>query len=93
MKIKIKKLLALMLAFMFLCMCVPWGLAASNSDINIPTFPDMPNDWSTEALQKALENGLLRGSDDGLLHPNSTLTRAEMAAIMNRASRFEIRNP
>jgi hypothetical protein len=47
-------------------------------------FSDMPNDWSTAALENAVSNGLLKGYG-GKLEPNSNLTRAEMATIVNRA--------
>ncbi len=47
-------------------------------------FADMPNDWSTEALEKAVENGLLKGTD-GKIMPNENLTRAQMAAVVNRS--------
>ena len=47
-------------------------------------FNDMPDDWSTEALEKAILNGLLKGDDD-LIRPNDSITRAEVATIMNRA--------
>ncbi len=47
-------------------------------------FSDMPNDWSTAALEAAVENGLLAG-DGGRIRPNDFLTRAEMATIMVRA--------
>lgn len=48
------------------------------------TFSDMPDNWSTDALNKAVENGLLNGAD-GKIMPNDSLTRAQMAAIMVRA--------
>ncbi len=47
-------------------------------------FDDMPNDWSTAALQSAVDNGLLSGSGNKLL-PNNSLKRAEMATILVRA--------
>ncbi|NCB41496.1 MAG: S-layer homology domain-containing protein [Clostridia bacterium] len=47
-------------------------------------FSDMPNDWSTEAIENALRNGLL-GGYNGKIMPDNNLTRAEMAAIINRA--------
>jgi len=47
-------------------------------------FDDMPSDWSTTALQSAVDNGLLTG-DGNLLKPRDTLTRAQMAAIITRA--------
>jgi len=55
---------------------------------NVSDFRDMPNDWSTEALQKAVSNGLISGFDEyGLkyIKPNDNLTRAQMATIVNRA--------
>lgn len=48
------------------------------------TFPDMPNDWSTQALQNAINNGLLNGID-GKIAAGENLTRAQMAAIVTRA--------
>lgn len=47
-------------------------------------FVDMPDNWSKEALQKAVDNGLL-GGDGGYIHPDDYMTRAEMATIMVRA--------
>lgn len=47
-------------------------------------FPDMPDDWSKPALENAVNNGLL-GGIDGKLMPSSNLTRAQMAAVINRA--------
>jgi len=47
-------------------------------------FPDMPDDWSREALTAAVENGLISGSN-GYILPGDNLTRAEMAAVMVRA--------
>ena len=55
------------------------ALAADNT-----TFPDMPNDWSTQALQNAISNGLLNGID-GKIAAGENLTRAQMAAIVTRA--------
>lgn len=48
------------------------------------TFSDMPNDYSKTAIENAVENGLLTG-DNGLIMPDKSITRAEMAAIINRA--------
>ena len=51
---------------------------------SVSAFDDMPDDWSTPALQSAVDNGLLTG-DGNLLKPRDTLTRAQMAAIITRA--------
>ncbi len=68
-----KKLLIFMLLCAALSVC---ALAVQ--------FPDMPDDWSTEALTAAVDNGLITGSD-GYILPDDYLTRAEMAAVMVRA--------
>lgn len=52
------------------------------------TFADMPDNWSTEALNKAVENDLLKGYVEGgktLIKADNNLTRAEMATVVNRA--------
>lgn len=46
-------------------------------------YSDMPNNWSTEALKHTIDNGIMEGYD-GRIYPNRTLTRAEMAAMLNR---------
>jgi len=54
------------------------------------TLVDMPKEgfWSTTALKAAIDNGLLNGfkEDRGTyIRPDAPLTRAQMAAIVNRA--------
>ncbi len=41
--------------------------------------------WANEAIDAAIDNGLLRGKEDGKIHSEDNLTRAEMAAIMVRS--------
>ena len=49
-------------------------------------FPDYDNRvWYADAVRAAVEHDLLRGDDRGLLRPEDHLSRAEMAAIINRA--------
>lgn len=57
------------------------ALAAGPSE-----FSDMPaaGYWSHDALTSAVENNLLNGSD-GRLTPRANLTRAQLAAVINRA--------
>lgn len=42
------------------------------------------SDWAADAMAWAVENGLLNGVDDGRLAPQSTATRAQVAAILTR---------
>lgn len=53
--------------------------------ISTNDFVDFPNDWSTEAFKAAVENGLIMGRGNNEIVPYGILTRAEMAAIINRA--------
>ena len=75
-KIKQKKFMALFLAA---SMSIP--TIAFGADIN--EFKDFPNDWSKTALTYAVKNGLLSG-DNGVIRAKDNLTRAELAAIINR---------
>ncbi len=69
-----KKILALILVCLF----------TLQGAVFAADFKDMPNDWSTSALEAAVKNGLLTGSD-GLIKASDNMTRAEMATIMARA--------
>ncbi|MFQ9828284.1 MAG: S-layer homology domain-containing protein [Oscillospiraceae bacterium] len=41
--------------------------------------------WYAEAVSAAVDNGLLYGKSSTMLDPNGDMTRAEMAAIINRS--------
>ena len=73
---KKKQTLALLLAG---AMLVPNAFAASPED-----FHDFPPDWSAAGLRRAVDNGLLNGAN-GRIDGAGLLTRAQMAAIINRA--------
>lgn len=77
MKITLKKPLLLTIVIIIATVFLAPMALASN-------FSDMPDDWSTPALENAVNNGLL-GGIDGKLMPSSNLTRAQMATIVNRA--------
>ena len=74
---KCKKTLALVLAG---TMLLPSGAFAAD----LSRFNDFPNDWSSGALEKAVDHGLLNGSN-GKIDGQGLLTRAQMAAIVSRA--------
>ncbi len=48
-------------------------------------FSDMPEGADGEVLQRAVDNGLLQGFEDGTIQPNTPITRAQMATIFARA--------
>lgn len=78
---KLKRLLALLLS---LTACL--GIMTYASAANIEDFTDVdPAAWYYEAVGEAVDNGLLIGKGEGVLDPMGSLTRAEMAAVINRA--------
>ena len=83
----VKKILVILISVALLIGMTPVGAhatmgSASSADAT-RGFVDMPNDWSTPALQHAVDNGLLLGAN-GKLNPKGNLTRAEMATIIAR---------
>jgi len=80
-----KRFMALTLTLVMVLTMIPFtAMAEEGVKANPGVFNDMPEDWSTEALVKALENGLLTGYD-GKIMPKDNLTRAQMATIINRS--------
>ncbi len=73
----IKKIFSIFLPVILMLLILPTSSYAMS-------FSDIPDNWSKEGLEKAVENGLLYGSDGQIL-PENNLTRAQMAAIINRA--------
>ena len=76
----VKRMTSLVLAVAMVVSMVPSMLAASPSD-----FVDFPTGWSKEAMEAAVDNGLLFGYADNEIKPKDELTRAQMAAIITRA--------
>lgn len=77
-----KKTISWILTSAMIFLLFPVGIQARAVD-----FSDMPAKgyWSYSALNDAVSNGLLKGSDDGTIRPTASVTRAEAAAIINRA--------
>lgn len=72
-----KKTLTALLSAVLLLSMTSWAAAAD--------YEDMPSGWSKEAMEAAVENGLLQGDDLGRLNPLGLLTRSQMAAVVARA--------
>ena len=83
---KRKRILAMILA---VASCL--SLAVSASAANTPNrkatdFRDFDKSaWYAEAVSAAVDNGLLYGKSATIIDPNGDMTRAEMAAIINRS--------
>ena len=80
---KRQRVLCLLLA---LSLALGLAVTAQAAERRAADFPDFDSRaWYAEAMTAAVEDGLLRGTDKGLLIPQGDRTRAEMAAIINRA--------
>lgn len=51
---------------------------------SIPEFNDINGHKFTNSILKAYSNGLIKGYGDGSFRPNGTITRAEIAVILDR---------
>ena len=87
---QLKKFIAVILSIVVVLGTVVSAFAADAKVLgtsNAPktAFPDMraESHWAYKALAYAINNNLLKGSD-GKLYPERNITRAEMAALVNR---------
>ena len=83
---KSKRILALFLAAVS-CLSLAVSASAANTVTRKATdFRDYDRTaWYAEAVSAAVDNGLLYGKSATILDPNGDMTRAEMAAIINRS--------
>lgn len=77
---QLRRIIGLLLAVAMLTSMIPAAFADATSK-----YPDFPTGWSKQAMTAAVNNGLLNGYEDGKIHPEANLTRAQFAAIMVRA--------
>ena len=83
---KHKRILAMILAVAS-CLSLAVGASAANTTTRKATdFRDYDRTaWYAEAVSAAVDNGLLYGKSSTIIDPNGAMTRAEMAAIINRS--------
>ena len=83
---KWKRILALFLAAVS-CLSLAVSVSAANTVNRKATdFRDFDKSaWYAEAVSAAVDNGLLYGKSSSIIDPNGDMTRAEMAAIINRS--------
>ena len=83
---KKKRILAMILA---VASCLSFAVSASAANTlnrKATDFRDFDRTaWYAEAISAAVDNGLLYGKSSTTLDPNGDMTRAEMAAIINRS--------
>ena len=83
---KKKRILALFLAAVS-CLSLAVSVSAATTPNRKTTdFRDFDKSaWYAEAVSAAVDNGLLYGKSSTIIDPNGDMTRAEMAAIINRS--------
>ena len=83
---KKKRILALFLAAVS-CLSLAVSVSAATTPNRKTTdFRDFDKSaWYAEAVNAAVDNGLLYGKSATIIDPNGDMTRAEMAAIINRS--------
>ena len=83
---KRKRILALFLAAVSCLLLAVSASAARTTTRKATDFKDYDRTaWYAEAVSAAVDNGLLYGKSSTMLDPNGDMTRAEMAAIINRS--------
>ncbi len=77
-----KRLISVFLSLCIIISLLPSAALAVSTD----EFSDFPasSHWAYDALSAAVDNGLLKGNN-GKLMPEGLLTRAQLAAVINRA--------
>jgi len=70
-------------------MVAPGGDAAIPDPVPPATFPDVPDTfWAYKQVEYCVGQGVVKGYDDGLYHPEIVVTRDQMAVFVARA--FEL---
>ena len=81
---KYKRILAMILAVAS-CLSLAVSASAASTARKATDFRDFDKSaWYAEAVSAAVDNGLLYGKSSTIIDPNGDMTRAEMAAIINR---------
>ena len=83
---KHKRILAMLLAVASCLSLAVSASAAGTTTCKATDFKDYDRTaWYAEAVSAAVDNGLLYGKSATVIDPNGDMTRAEMAAIINRS--------
>ena len=76
---KAQRRLSGLLAFVLLLSLTVTAFAA-----DLSVFTDVSGHWAYDALEWAVDNGVLEGMTEDEMAPNDHLTRAQMAAMTSR---------
>ena len=77
---KLRRCGPLLLAGVLMVNSLPIGALAAN----IRDFKDVDGHWAYNALDWAVENGVMTGTSEDTMSPDGFLTRAQMATMIDR---------
>lgn len=64
------------------------AMSISSTAFADETTSSVKNHWASEIMQRWVDYGIIKGSDSGDLRPDASITRAEVATIINNAFGF-----
>jgi len=65
--------------------CAHYGVAYVSVDEPTPSFDDVaPEKWYAQSIAYCVEHGIMQGDGNGKFRPEEPITRAEVAAVMER---------
>jgi len=80
-----------MAAFVARAMVAPGGDGAVPPGPATPTFPDVPtNYWAYQQVEYVAGQGVVKGYEDGLYHPERQVTRDQMAVYVAKAFKLPL---
>lgn len=86
-----RRWLSILLVLLLLVSNTAFASNSRGNDTPWGQFKDLEKDfWALPAIQKMLENGILKGFEDNTFRPNALVTRAEFAKIMVLALNLEV---
>ena len=64
------------------------GASSAHAGVGTKSAAGISGHWAQQVMQEWKDKGYIKGQADGELHPDDRVTRAELAALVNRSSNF-----
>ncbi len=71
-------------ASLLLILCLVFSVIGGSSYATTRYFEDVKGHWAEDAIHKLIEQGIITGYPDGLLHPDEIITRGEFSTLLAR---------
>ena len=78
-----KKVLSLLAVFSIILSMVPvYAADTDNTEVDLSVYTDLYGHWAEDALVNAVQNGIMSGTSETTISPDSPITRAQMATLL-----------